>query len=170
MKILITGACGFIGTNTVAHYVELGHQVIGVDNLSREGTENNLMWLRRNYLFDFRKVDITTFDFNELPEVDVVIHLAAQVGVQKSIQDPAFDFNQNLVGTINILEYSRRHQKKPIVIFASTNKVYGDIQVDKPVSEQTPLNFHTPYGVSKGAADQYVLDYCRIYKLSLIHI
>ncbi len=163
MKILITGAAGFIGTNAVAHYVELGHHVLGIDNLSREGTEKNLKWLSKNYIVDFRKADITTCNFNELPEVDVIIHLAAQVGVQASIDDPVNDFNQNILGTLKVLEYARRHEKKPIVIFASTNKVYGDLQVNKPVSEKTPLDFHTPYGVSKGSAEQYVLDYSRIY-------
>lgn len=168
MKILITGSCGFIGTNVVAHYVKLGHQVIGLDNLSREGSEDNMLFLRRNYIFDFRKVDVTIFDFGILPEVDVIIHLAGQVGVQASIANPTFDFNQNIVGTMQILEYARWHLKKPIVIFASTNKVYGDLQVNKPVNEQTPLNFHTPYGVSKGSADQYMLDYWRMYKVPTV--
>lgn len=162
MKILITGSCGFIGTNLIKRYAP-HHQVIGIDNLSRYGSESNLLYLRRNYVFDFRKVDITTFDMNELPEVDVIFHMAAQVGVQRSIQDPIFDFNQNIIGTVKLLEFARKMKKKPVFIFASTNKVYGDIDTDIPVNEETPLNFHTPYGVSKGSADQYVLDYSRMY-------
>ncbi len=163
MKILITGCAGFIGTNAVAHYVGQGHNVLGIDNLSREGTEDNLMFLRDRYVFDFRKVDITSFDFSHLPEVDVVIHLAAQVGVQSSIEDPLNDLNQNVFGTFKVLEYARHHSKKPIVLFASTNKVYGELKTTVPVSEDVALDFHTPYGVSKGSAEQYVLDYSRIY-------
>ncbi len=162
MRILVTGGCGFIGTNVVRHFAQ-DNQVMGLDNFSRSGSEDNLLYLRKNYVFDFRKVDITTFDFDNLPEVDVIIHLAGQVGVQKSINDPVDDFNQNCIGTLNILEYARRHTVKPVVIYASTNKVYGNLQVDMPVSESTPLDFHTPYGVSKGSADQYVLDYSRMY-------
>lgn len=162
MRILVTGSCGFVGTNIVKRFAP-EHHVIGIDNLSRADTDKNLLYLRRNFIWDFRKVDITNFDFNELPEVDVIFHMAAQVGVQSSINDPVNDFNQNILGTVKVLEYARRHTKKPIVIYASTNKVYGDIQVDKPVSEDQPLNFHTPYGVSKGSADQYVLDYSRIF-------
>lgn len=162
MKILITGSAGFIGTNLVKRFAGENH-VIGIDNLSRNGTDENAKYLAKNYIYDFRQQDITTMDFNELPEVDVIFHMAAQVGVQSSINDPINDLNQNIIGSIKVLEYTRRHKVKPIVIYASTNKVYGDIQVSKPVSEDQPLNFHTPYGVSKGCADQYVLDYSRIY-------
>lgn len=167
MKILISGSCGFIGMHATIYYSR-ENQVLGLDNLSRMGSEENLGFLRKVCLFDFRKEDITTLDFFQLPQVDVIIHLAGQVGVQASINDPVNDFNQNLVSTLRVLEYARSHIKKPIVIYASTNKVYGDIQVNEPVSEKTPLDFHTPYGVSKGAADQYVLDYCRMYDIPTV--
>lgn len=162
MRILVTGSAGFLGTNLVKRYANDNH-VIGIDNLSRSGTDENARYLAKNYIYDFRQADITTLNFDTLPEVDVIFHMAAQVGVQKSIDDPMNDFAQNIYGTLKVLEYARRHKEKPVVIYASTNKVYGDIQVDKPVSEDQPLNFHTPYGVSKGCADQYILDYSRIY-------
>lgn len=163
-RILVTGAVGFIGTNLVDRYAS-ENKVIGIDNMSRAGNMSNLIHLRRKHIFDFRKADITTFDFNELPDVDIIFHEAAQVGVGGSIADPVNDLNQNIFGTIKILEWARHMKKKPIVIFASTNKVYGELAVDEPVSETTPLDFHTPYGVSKGSADQYMLDYYRIYKV-----
>lgn len=157
MKILITGACGFIGSNLVER-LSKKHEVFGIDNLSRKGSMDNFKATRN--LMTFRNIDIT----NPLPDLgkfDVIYHMAAQVGVQASIVDPMNDFRQNILGTLNVLEYARKD--KPLVLYASTNKVYGELQVDAPVSESTPLDFHTPYGVSKGAADQYVLDYDRIY-------
>lgn len=166
-KILCTGSAGFIGTNLVDRYA-LDNHVIGIDNMGRAGNMDNLMYLRRKHIFDFRKADITSFDFSELPDVDIIFHMAAQVGVGGSIADPVNDFNQNILGTLKILEWARQMKKKPIVIFASTNKVYGELKVDKPVSETTPLDFHTPYGVSKGSADQYMLDYWRIYQVPTI--
>jgi CDP-paratose 2-epimerase len=161
MKILITGCAGFIGTNAVLRFSK-NHEVLGIDNLSRKGSEKNLEFLRKNAYFAFLDMDITKPIISE-SDFDVIIHLAAQVGVQKSMIDPRFDFEQNVLGTLNVLEMARAQKKKPIVIFASTNKVYGEIKTNLPVSETTPLDFHTPYGVSKGAADQYVLDYSRMF-------
>lgn len=163
MKILITGVCGFIGTNVALRYLtDEKNKIIGIDDLSRKGSERNLTILSMYPNFSFEHEDIRQRMFGK-EEVDVIIHLAAQVGVQKSLEDPRFDFEVNALGTLNLLEYARHLPKPPFFIFASTNKVYGDIQVNKPVSENQPLNFHTPYGCSKGVADQYVLDYSRVF-------
>lgn len=171
MKILVTGSAGFIGTNIVKTYAK-EHTVIGIDNLSRKYTWENRDWLDK-LPYHFILGDITTYNFDQLPPVDVIFHMAAQVGVQKSIDDPLYDLDQNIIGTIKVLEYARMMKEKPVVIFASTNKVYGKLKrpnpmehinmIESPIDENTPLDFQTPYGVSKGAADQYILDYSRQY-------
>lgn len=158
MKILITGVAGFIGSNLAHYFADNGHEVIGIDNLARPGSEKNIEWISKAEVY---MQDI--LDIRELEQVDIVFHLAAQVGVQASIKNPLYDFNVNALGTVNLLEAVRKLKIKPHVIFASTNKVYGDFETDKPVNESQPLSFCTPYGCSKGAAEQYVLDYNRIY-------
>ena len=169
MIIWVTGCAGFIGTNICKYYLKQGHEVVGFDNLSRSGSEKNLEVLKgyKRFMFVMANVEsLLTKAIGTLmtaPEPTVIFHMAAQVGVTKSIENPLYDFGANILGSLAVLEYARTCKKKPIVIYASTNKVYGDIQVNQPVSEETPLNFHTPYGVSKGAADQYMLDYHRIY-------
>ena len=185
---LITGGAGFIGANLAAHYLDRGRRVTILDNLSRRGSETNLRWLQSRYgnLLHVVRSDIRDLprDLNEVLEhVDVVFHLAAQVAVTTSVVDPVGDFEVNAAGTLNILEAVRRARSQPIVVYSSTNKVYGGLDdlpvaqlsgryefTDLPdgVAETRPLDFHSPYGCSKGAADQYVIDYSRIYGLKTV--
>ncbi len=169
MRVLITGGAGFIGTNACEYFLKKGDRVIAMDNLSRPGSESNLKYLTD---LEYRNFKFIHHDISQpLPYMlrpDLIIHLAAQVGVQASIKDPVRDFEDNVLGTLNVLEFSRAFTHKPVVMYSSTNKGYGDIQVNRPVSEKVPLDFHTPYGVSKGAADQYVLDYFRIYDVPTV--
>lgn len=182
---LITGGAGFIGCNTAAALLRGGHDVVIFDNLSRRGTEANLKWLRGLGRFRFMRGDLRDYDsvrgaVKRAGAVDTVIHLAAQVAVTTSVADPREDFDINALGTFNLLEAVRASGRDPIFLYASTNKVYGgmeDIAVaerngryeyrDLPrgISEERLLDFHSPYGCSKGAADQYVRDYARIYGL-----
>jgi CDP-paratose 2-epimerase len=185
MRALVTGAAGFIGCNLADRLAREGIEVRAFDNLARPGVERNLAWLEARHgggvvpiLADVRSADAIA---DAARGVDVVFHLAAQVAVTTSLTDPAHDFDVNLRGTFNVLEAARAAQAP--VIFASTNKVYGDLadialvrdgEAWRPrdpelrargVGEDRPLDFHTPYGCSKGAADQYVLDYARSYGL-----
>lgn len=162
MKILITGSCGFLGTNLVEHFCKKGDSVIGLDNLSRPGSEVNMQYLVDKYR-NFRFIRRNIVRRVEESEVDVIFHMAGQVGVQASIKNPMHDYWSNVHGTLNVLEMARSLKKRPIVVFASTNKVYGHLYTRTPVDEMAQLSFQTPYGCSKGAADQYVLDYDRIY-------
>jgi CDP-paratose 2-epimerase len=185
MRVLITGGAGFIGSNLADRLASEGHQVIVYDALLRQGVERNLAWLEERHgdkviavVADVRDALSLT---NIVREVDAVFHFAAQVAVTTSLSDPLEDFEANLHGTLNVLEAAR--PLKTPVIFASTNKVYGDL-ADVPlelgdeayrpcdvglrtrgVDERRLLDFHTPYGCSKGAADQYVLDYARSFHL-----
>lgn len=182
MKIIITGGAGFIGSNAVAHYCTEGNDVMVIDNLSRASSKINLSFLRKSHDFVFLRADLA--DSRHFSEAfqnfgpDVVLHLAGQVAVTTSVADPRLDFAGNLLGTFNLLEECRAMAKSPFFIYASTNKVYGDLDhmsvIEGPsryaygeggvsVSETFPLNFHSPYGCSKGAADQYVLEYCRSF-------
>lgn len=166
MKILVTGGCGFIGSNVASAFSKQGHEVTVVDNLSRPGVVNNKTWLENYHNVKVIKTDIRdSIPEEALYKTDVIFHYAAQVGVIDSIKHPRNDFSINAMGTFNLLEQVRRLYKKPFIVFASTNKVYGEIEVNKPVSEKQPLNFCTPYGCSKGSAEQYVLDYSRIYNI-----
>jgi CDP-paratose 2-epimerase len=190
VKIILTGGAGFIGCNAAARFLRNGNQVVVIDDLSRRGTEKNLAWLREQGSFEFARTDIR--NSNELASVvakhsdaAVVLHLAAQVAVTTSVVDPRNDFEINALGTFNVLEAVRKHCKEALVLYASTNKVYGGLEhlsvkevggryqlLDRPegVSEAEPLDFHSPYGCSKGAADQYVLDYSRIYGLRSVSL
>jgi CDP-paratose 2-epimerase len=173
MKILITGGAGFIGSNVANSFLEKGHHVYTVDNYSREGSLKNLQWLTQRYSKTGRFVAIeNNISHPEsqrwVRDIDVIFHYAGQVGVQASIENPTKDLRENIIGTFNILEYARKFSNKPLVVFASTNKVYGDIEVDKPVYETMPLSFCTPYGCSKGAADQYMLDYYRVFNVPTV--
>jgi CDP-paratose 2-epimerase len=189
VKVLITGGCGFIGSNTAARFSEIGHQVTLYDNLSRVGADSNLDWLRRNHRVEFIQGDVRNLDalceLFRARHFDAVIHLAAQVAVTTSITDPAHDFEVNARGTFNVLEAVRRHSPEAVVLNASTNKVYGKLgslqpredvlRYDLPhlpdgVSESQPLDFHSPYGCSKGAADQYVNDYARVFGLRTVNL
>lgn len=164
MKILITGGAGFVGSNVARSFLNDGHEVTIYDNLSREGVERNLEILTG---VKFIQSDIRLISSLK-EEFDVIFHYAAQVGVTSSINDPQDDFSINALGSFELLEKARAQVNKPLIIFASTNKVYGDIEVNKPVSETQPLSFCTPYGCSKGAADQYMLDYFRVFEIPTV--
>jgi CDP-paratose 2-epimerase len=188
MRAIITGGAGFIGCNTVKRFLDAGWEVVVVDDLSRKGAEANLAWLRTQGSFVFSKVDVRDVNglekvFREHRDAQAVIHLAAQVAVTTSVTNPRADFEINALGTFNVLEAVRAHTPKAAVLFSSTNKVYGELEHvgveerdgrwqyrGKPegVSETEPLDFHSPYGCSKGAADQYVRDYARIYGLKTV--
>lgn len=185
--ILVTGGAGFIGSNLVAHYLSRGRAVRIFDDLSRAGTEKNLDWLKA---MGAPRLEVVIGDVRDYAEVrraaadaDVIFHMAAQVAVTTSVVDPRQDFEVNALGTFNVLEAARESGRRPMVLFASTNKVYGGMESagvdlkesgyvyrDLPfgVSEEWQLDFHSPYGCSKGAADQYVRDYARIYGLPTV--
>lgn len=180
---LVTGGAGFIGSNYVSRLVKRNEQVTIFDNLARAGAERNLRWLRET-LGDksFRLVLADVRDAEKIRQAavdaDVIVHLAAQVAVTTSVTQPREDFEINALGTFNVLEAARASGRKPIFIYASTNKVYGGMEDIKVVEKETrydyaslpygvpetqPLDFHSPYGCSKGTGDQYVRDYARIY-------
>lgn len=180
--VLITGGAGFIGCNAARYFGQRNWQVTVLDNLSRTGTESNLEWLRDETEFEFAKVDVRdSAAVNRVVEEtrpDAIIHLAAQVAVTTSVTDPRMDFDVNALGTFNMLDAVRRFRPDTVFLFASTNKVYGKIAgaqsalhgnryaySNRPhgIAESEPLDFLSPYGCSKGAADQYVLDFARIY-------
>jgi CDP-paratose 2-epimerase len=184
-RILITGGAGFIGSNLAHRLLAEGHEITIFDNLSRSGCDLNLDWLRHTYGSDaFRLVTANLTDFERLRQasegVDRVYHLAGQVAVTTSVKHPRQDFENNALGTFNALEAARLVGNNPIFIYASTNKVYGsmdDVEVIKDethyryadlpfgIPETQPLDFHSPYGCSKGTGDQYTHDYARIYGL-----
>lgn len=190
-NILIIGGAGFIGVNTARHFIKRGAEVTIFDNLSRKGSDVNLSLLEKEFgqKFKFIKGDITQ-DFELLAgaveEADAVVHLAAQVAVTTSIADPRKDFEMNALGSFNVLEAVRTSKKEPFLIYSSTNKVYGSLhgqpveEIEKRyrfsnndaerygIGEGEPLDFHSPYGCSKGAADQYTIDYSRIYGLKTV--
>lgn len=187
MRITITGGAGFIGCNSADHLLRQGHDVIVFDNLSRVGTPANLEWLRRHHSDALTFVRGDVRDEHALNEVvhgaDVVLHLASQVAVTTSVQDPREDFTINALGTFNALEATRLHAPEAVFIYASTNKVYGGMEAvgvveeengyayadyERGIPETFPLDFHSPYGCSKGAGDQYTLDYARIYDLKTV--
>jgi len=185
---LITGGAGFIGSNYVHRLLSRGERVTVFDNLSRAGAPLNIEWLRTNHGADsFELVVADIRDADKLAQVtrdvDIILHLAGQVAVTTSVVDPRSDFEDNALGTFNVLEAARLSGRKPIVLYASTNKVYGGMEevrveegstcykyADLPfgVPETQPLDFHSPYGCSKGAGDQYVRDYYRIYGLNSV--
>ncbi|MDF2994719.1 MAG: rfbE [Xanthobacteraceae bacterium] len=183
--ILITGGAGFIGCNLADRLASEGYPVLVLDSLARPGVERNAEWLEARYPGRIRLVSEDIRDARAVNEAvsqaDAVFHLAAQVAVTSSLLDPREDFAVNLQGTLNVLEALRVRGGSVPLLFASTNKVYGDLadiplsvvgeayQPDdeilrgRGISEERPLDFHTPYGCSKGAADQYVLDYSRSF-------
>jgi len=199
--VLVTGGAGFIGCNLADRLAAQGHHVLVFDAMARDGVERNLAWLKRRHP---RRVSAVVADIRDRDAVeasvsgtDAVFHLAAQVAVTTSLADPEADFEVNVRGTLFLLEALRRRGGGVPLVFASTNKVYGDLGdvgvalADLPsldggahgpgaaatrgwlpqdaalrahgISESRPLSFHTPYGCSKGAADQYVLDYARSF-------
>lgn len=188
MKVIITGGAGFIGCNAASRYLRRGDDVIVIDNLSRPGVGYNLEWLRAQGKLEFLRIDIRddrriAQAFAEHRDADLVLHLAGQVAVTTSVADPRADFEANALGTFNVLEGIRRAGINAPVIYSSTNKVYGGMEtarieecngrysyVDLPagVSEHQELDFCSPYGCSKGAGDQYMRDYHRIYGLKTV--
>ena len=187
MRILITGGIGFIGTNLADRLLSEGNEVVLFDNFGRAGVDVNLNWLQQQYRdgIQFVKGDVRDYELLEkaMEGSEIIFHLAAQVAVTTSVTNPQEDFSINAQGTLNVLEAARRQRPMPMVLYTSTNKVYGGIEhlkiVQRPtryefenlpygVSENCPLDFHSPYGCSKGAADQYVRDYYRIYGLPTI--
>jgi CDP-paratose 2-epimerase len=189
MKWVVTGGAGFIGCHAAARFHQAGHRVVVVDNLSRRGADANLEWLRAQGVREFVKADVSdarAMDglMDRHGDADAVLHLAGQVAVTTSVADPRADFEANALGTLNVLEAVRLVAGgRPAVLYSSTNKVYGNLDhvrvverdgryayADRPdgVGESEPLDFHSPYGVSKGAGDQYVRDYARIYGLKTV--
>ena len=189
-KILITGCAGFIGSHLVRYFINNGDQIIGIDNLSRKGSDVNLKILQDNTAknFIFYKEDIRNFKnlvniIKEDGPFDLIIHQAAQVAVTISINNPREDFEINALGTLNMLEATRMHSPDSLFEFASTNKVYGKMSnleviernnryeykvLISGIKEDYSLDFYSPYGCSKGSADQYVRDYNRIYGLRTV--
>jgi CDP-paratose 2-epimerase len=184
---VITGGAGFVGSNLAEAYLSAGDEVVIVDNFSREGVRANVDWLRRRFGARLRVEETDVRDAGRISELVAgarrVFHLAAQVAVTTSVEDPRRDLETNLIGTFNILEAARRAAEPPAVLMTSTNKVYGALEglaveagsagyryLDgrRGIDEAQPLDFHSPYGCSKGAADQYVRDYARIYGIRTV--
>jgi CDP-paratose 2-epimerase len=186
MKILITGGAGFIGTHLAKHFSDRGNRIAVLDNLSRRGSELNLRWLEERIPgLEFIRGDVrdAATVVRAAQGREAIFHLAAQVAVTTSVTNPREDFEINAIGTFNALEAARTSKPNPIFIYTSTNKVYGGMEqakvVEDParyrladlplgVAEDWPLDFHSPYGCSKGAGDQYVRDYSRIYGLPTV--
>ena len=187
MSHLVTGGCGFVGSNVTARLIERGERVIVCDNLSRAGSVENLIWLQSLGEIEFVRADVR--NAGEIAAVvsthrpDVIFHFAGQVAMTTSMQDPRTDFETNVFGSFNLLEAVRDAVPKATVVYASSNKVYGDLTTvplcegalrftapghPHGVDESAPLDFQTPYGCSKGAADQYMLDYARVYGLNTV--
>ncbi len=188
MKIIVTGALGFVGTNLCLHFISKGDEVIAIDNRFKHiGGDQNLELLSQKGA-SFRYVDIRNWnDIDELfkneTNIDAVLHMAAQVAFNQSVQNPRLDFEINALGTFNLLEAIRLYQPETTFLCASTNQVYGELKntpvvekelrfdyVDLPygIPETFPLDFLSPYGCSKGTADQYTLDYARVYGLKTV--
>ncbi|NCD09299.1 MAG: NAD-dependent epimerase/dehydratase family protein [Negativicutes bacterium] len=187
MKYLITGGCGFLGSNLAAEVLTRGEELAVFDNLSRFGAEQNLAWLRSQGEFLFQYGDIRDpFAVARLVKEfrpNIIFHLAGQVAMTTSIANPRLDFEINALGTLNVLEAVREHCPECGILYSSTNKVFGDLEYleyeETPTryvvpshpngfDESTLLDFHSPYGCSKGAADQYLLDYHRIFGLKTV--
>ena len=168
-RILITGGAGFLGVNAAIHLIKGGWFVTLLDNLSRSGTERNLKWLITRYpnRTAFIKEDVR--NAGALRDHDAILHLAGQVAVTTSLADPGTDFDVNARGTLNVLEAVRLHNHDAPLVFASTNKVYGKLDHNNAACKETqPIDFHSPYGCSKGAADQYVRDYARCFGMNTV--
>jgi CDP-paratose 2-epimerase len=187
MKLLITGGCGFLGSNLASDALARGDELVVFDNLYRNGSRENLAWLKSQGAFTFTHGDIR--NQNDIAYViqtfrpEAIFHLAGQVAMTTSIANPRMDFEVNALGTHNLLEAVRQYLPDAAVVYSSTNKVYGDLEqytydetetryrcIEYPngFDEHTPLDFRSPYGCSKGAADQYMLDYARIFGLKTV--
>jgi CDP-paratose 2-epimerase len=190
-RLLVTGGCGFLGSNVAVHFLRQGWQVTIIDALFREGAEANLGWLRSQARQDqlaFLKQDLAEEAgvrqaFGQHGPFDFICHLAGQVAMTTSLSDPRRDLLTNVLGTFNVLEAARHFSPNALVAYSSTNKVYGDLDwvrcqetstryttPDYPegFDESIPLDFASPYGCSKGAADQYVRDWHRNFGLKTV--
>lgn len=184
MKYLISGGCGFLGSNIASEVLKRGHDLVVFDSLYRFGSYQNLEWLKTQGEFEFIHGDIRNTNDVERTvkqhKPDAIYHLAGQVAMTTSIADPRMDFEVNVGGSFNLLNAVRLYSPESTIIYSSTNKVYGDLEqfeyretktryecIDKPngFDESVNLDFHSPYGTSKGSADQYMLDFARIYGL-----
>lgn len=187
MKYLITGGCGFLGSNISSEILNQGNELVVFDSLYRFGSYQNLEWLKTQGEFEFIHGDIRNTNDVEGAikhhKPDVIYHLAGQVAMTTSIADPRMDFEVNVGGTFNLLNAVRLYSPESTIIYSSTNKVYGDLEqfeysetetryecIDKPngFDEAVNLDFHSPYGTSKGSSDQYMLDFARIYGLKTV--
>ena len=186
---LIFGGAGFVGSNWAHHLLKTTDARVHIfDNLSRRGVHQNLDWLRRECP-DSDRLKVTIGDIRDAALVQRAVqmaseiyHLAAQVAVTTSVADPRADFEVNALGTLNILEAARKSGRQPFLLFTSTNKVYGNLAAtrliltgkrycsvdEKGVNESQPLDLYSPYGCSKGTADQYVRDYSRMFAMPTV--
>ncbi len=172
-RILITGGAGFLGINAALDFIADGWHATLLDNLSRPGTERNLKSLITEHptRTTFIKEDVRNAGglAAHVTNQDAILHLAGQVAVTTSLLDPTMDFDVNARGTVNLLEAVRLHNPDVPFVFASTNKVYGKLDKSNVACKETqPLDFHSPYGCSKGAADQYVRDYARCFQMNTV--
>ena len=187
MKYLITGGCGFLGSNLASEVLAKSEELYIFDNLYREGTYKNIEWLRSKGDFKYIHADIRNWNDveNAIKSIkpDVVFHLAGQVAMTTSLENPRMDFEVNAMGSLNILESVRKYSPDSIIIYSSTNKVYGNLEwtryeetntryitPDFPngFPENITLDFHSPYGCSKGTADQYMLDFHRMFGIKTV--
>ncbi len=183
--VLVFGGCGFLGSNITDALLSDGMTCTVYDNLGRHGSVDNLNWLRSSHAFNYCHGDIRSqYDCEEAVkdcQPDVIINFAGQVAMTTSISSPRLDFETNAMGTFNVLEAARLYAPDAQILFSSTNKVYGDLEwityeetdsryiakgYEQGFSEDTPLDFRSPYGCSKGAAEQYILDYHRVFGLN----
>lgn len=187
MKYLVTGGCGFVGSNLAAEVLRRGEELYVLDNLYRFGSSDNLEWLRKlgefkYYPYDIRNINDVETVIKEV-QPDYIFHLAGQVAMTTSISNPRLDFEVNALGTFNLLDSVRKYSPHSVIMYSSTNKVFGDFEnlhfsetETRYVCEEYPngfpsdmaLDFHSPYGCSKGCADQYLLDFHRIYGIKTI--
>src|SRR5712664_187187 len=187
-QAVVFGGAGFIGSNLSKSLLDDGYQVVVFDSLARRGSELNLAWLKQ--LKCAGRLEFIQGDIRDsravaaaAQQADEIYHLAAQVAVTTSVENPRADFEVNALGTLNVLEAARHSGRRAPIVFTSTNKVYGGLEdvgtveretryefrdLSMGVPESRPLDFHSPYGCSKGAADQYVRDYHRIYGLPTV--
>jgi len=187
MNYLITGGCGFVGSNLAARLLAMNRKVVVFDNLSRHGSAENLAWLRSMGSVEFVHGDVRKFAeisaTIERLRPSAIFHLSGQVAMTTSMNNPRLDFETNVVGSFNVLESVRQHCPAAPIVYSSSNKVYGELAgvelredatrysapaFPQGINESAPLDFQTPYGCSKGAADQYMLDYARVFGLKTV--
>jgi CDP-paratose 2-epimerase len=192
MNVLITGGCGFLGSNVASRFLQDGARLTIIDKMHKTGARENLRWLqdskKQERELEFHELDVASIDrmadiFQKRGPFDYVCHLAGQVAMTTSLADPLEDFRTNALGTVHVLECARKWSPKALVAFSSTNKVYGDLrhleysqnetryllpEYPNGIDESMPLDFASPYGCSKGSADQYVRDWYRNFGLDTV--